>query len=201
MSIPTFTPGYPPDGASLGQTKATIRNNLDGTFDTLGIDHVNNNGQPGTNPAGYHTVIHSVPQAGDPAAITGYGQLYSKNVTSIPPNSDTALFWETSAGLIQQLTVNLTPKLAENGYSFLPGGLIFQWGIKTVAVNTTTPLLFATDNINFPNACFNVNITGIRTNSGGDGIFLLAASIGPMGFTFRNGSGSITQAYWTAIGN
>ncbi len=50
MAIPIYTLGYPPDGSSLGQTKTTIRNNLDGTFLTLGGDHVNNNGQPGSIP-------------------------------------------------------------------------------------------------------------------------------------------------------
>ena len=44
MSIPTYTQGYPPDGSSLGQTKSVIRNNLDGTFLTLAVDHVDNNG-------------------------------------------------------------------------------------------------------------------------------------------------------------
>ena len=52
MSIPAFTPGYPPDGSSLGETKSVIRNNLDGTFLTLGVDHINNNGQPGSESSG-----------------------------------------------------------------------------------------------------------------------------------------------------
>jgi len=199
MPIPTYTPGYPPDGSSLGQTKAVIRNNLDGTFQTLGIDHINNNGQPGSQPAGYHNVIRSVPQGSNPSPITGYGQLYSKTINSF--TTDQALFWETGAGLIQQLTVNLTPKVATNGYTFLPGGFILQWGIATVAASTTTALLFVTSNVNFPNNCFNVSVTGIRSNSGGDGIFVSTGSVSPTGFTFRNGSGSITQAYWTAIGN
>jgi hypothetical protein len=76
MAIPTYTPGYPPDGSSLGQTKSTIRNNLDGTFETLAVDHVNNNGVPGSNPAGYHTIIHQVPQTNvDDCA--GYNQIFS----------------------------------------------------------------------------------------------------------------------------
>ena len=62
MGIPAYVPGYPPDGSSLGQTKSTIRNNLDGTFQTIAVDHINNNGDPGSQPPGYHTIIHEVPQ-------------------------------------------------------------------------------------------------------------------------------------------
>lgn len=126
MSIPTFTPGYPPDGSSLGQTKVVMRNNSDGTFQTLAVDHINNNGQPGGRPAGYHKVIHMVPQAGNPAAIPGYGQLFGKTVNSF--TNDEALFYETGNGLVQQLTVNLTPLATTTGYTFIPGGIIVQWG-------------------------------------------------------------------------
>jgi hypothetical protein len=76
MPIPAYTPGYPPDGSSLGQTKAVIRNNLDGTFQTLAVDHIDNNGNPGSQPAGYHTVIHQVPQTSVNTA-SGYNQIFS----------------------------------------------------------------------------------------------------------------------------
>lgn len=203
MPIPTYTPGYPPDGSSLGQTKSTIRDNLDGTFQTLGVDHINNNGQPGSKPAGYHNVIHVVAQGADPAPVASYGQLYSKTVNSF--TTDQALFWETGAGIIQQLTTNILPTATSltNGYTFLPGGIIIQWGQQTVTASSTTPLLFATGgkNVTFPNNCFNVSVTGLRSNSGGDGIFVLSGSVSATGFTFRNGSSSITQAFWIAIGN
>src|SRR5258706_888795 len=118
MSIPTYTPGYPPDGSSLGQTKSVIRNNLDGTFQTLGIDHVNNNGQPGGKPAGYHTVIHSVPQGSNPATVAGYGQLFAKTINSF--TTVHALFWATGDGLLQQLTVILTPTTYAYGTTYYP---------------------------------------------------------------------------------
>ena len=101
MPIPTYTPGYPPDGSSLGQTKSTIRNNLDGTFQTLAIDHVNNNGQPGSNPAGYHTIIHQVSQT-SVSTVSGVNQVFSgvpgslrvNTVTTpiITPGGDTQLY-------------------------------------------------------------------------------------------------------------
>lgn len=194
MPIPTYTPGYPPDGSSLGQTKTTIRNNLDGTFQTLAIDHIDNNGSPGSQPAGYHKVIHIVPQGSNPGAVAGYGQLYSKTINSF--TTDQALFWETGAGLIQQLTVNLTPVASTNGYTFLPGGIILQWGVKSSpgsSGNVTFP-------IPFPSNCFNVSLTQRRDSSSStQGMYLNGAPTTTQ-FSY-NGSSAPTSLYWFAIGN
>jgi hypothetical protein len=202
MPIPTYTPGYPPDGSSLGQTKSTIRNNLDGTFQTLAVDHINNNGDPGSNPAGYHNVIHCVPQGSDPGAIAGYGELYSKSINSVV--TDTALFWETGTGLITQLTVNLTPVAATDGYSFLPGGMIVQWGQSTSSSGNQT----ITFPLAFPNACFNVQVTLTVPSSTANSSAAVTypGSAGPTlfsktQFNFRYGGSSINGFFWFAIGN
>ena len=198
MPIPTYTPGYPPDGSSLGQTKSTIRNNLDGTFETLGIDHINNNGQPGSNPAGYHNVIHMVPQGSDPVAITGFGQLYSKTINDVI--SDTALFWETGTGLIQQLTTNLTPLAANKGYTFLAGGLILQWGTISTTANQSSSVNFTTlGNIAFPNNCFTMTsqLNSSSTTEATLNLYNLTAT----GFSYVNTSSNARTYFWWAIGN
>src|SRR5580700_2776789 len=112
MAIPPYVKGYPPDGSSLGQTKSTIRNNLDGTFDTVAVDHVNNNG-PNMQPAGYHTIIHEVTQT-NVSTVAGVNQIFSgvpgtlvvNSVTTkaIPNNGDTQLYSLTGAGVLAQLT-------------------------------------------------------------------------------------------------
>lgn len=204
MPIPTYTLGYPPDGSSLGQTKATIRNNLDGTFQTLAVDHINNNGQPGSQPAGYHNVIHSVPQGSNPSPVAGYGQLFSKTINSV--TTDQALFWETGAGIVQQLTVNLTPAATTNGYTFLPGGIILQWGQSTSSSATQT-IMFATNNIAFPNNCFNVQITltssGSAVTSGSNVVYpgSGATAFNKTQFVFKYAGASINGFFWVAIGN
>lgn len=194
MPIPTYTEGYPPDGSTLGETKSTIRNNLDGTFQTLAVDHINNNGDPGAKPAGYHNVIHVVPQGSNPGAVAGYGQLFSKTVNSY--TNDQALFWETGAGLVQQLTVNLTPSTATNGYTFLPGGFIMQWGTNTQANNT-----FVNFPITFPNACLNVQAT-IKDTA--DRQFAYTNSYAPNRFKIAlldsGGGGMVGTFTWLAIG-
>ena len=133
MPIPTYTLGYPPDGASLGQTKSTIRNNLDGTFQTLAVDHVNNNGQPGSQPAGYHTIIHQVTET-NVSTVSGHNQVFSgvpgtlivNGVTTlaVPPNGDTQLYSLSGAGALAQLTGF---SATANGYAWV-GGVLLQWG-------------------------------------------------------------------------
>jgi hypothetical protein len=201
MPIPEYNQGYPPDQSSLGQTKTTIRNNLDGTFLTLGVDHINNNGLPGTQPAGYHNITHWVPQAGNPVAVTGYGQLYSKTV-----NADQALFWETGNGLVQQLTTNITPSAAANGRSFLPGGIIIQWGSVTSALpNNGSVNFFAATGLAFPNNCFNVQTTpfyGVSApNTNPISIAINGLTATGFNWLALSASNKYTGFYWTAIGN
>jgi hypothetical protein len=207
MPIPTYTPGYPPDGSSLGQTKSTIRNNLDGTFQTLAVDHINNNGQPGTQPAGYHTIIHQVPQV-SVATVSGYNQVFSgvpgtlivNGVTTpaIPSNGDTQLYSLTGQGGLSQLTGN---SVAMSGYNWF-GGILIQWGrIRPLVSQTTTPQSF---NINFPNNCFNVQLTLGNPSSTGNAqtASVRDGSISTSAFSYNYSGGSAYDTiYWLAIGN
>ena len=196
MVVP-YVRGYPPDGSSLGQTKAVIRNNLDGTFDTVAVDHVNNNGGvTGIQPAGYHTVAHMVPQGADPATVAGYGQLYSKTVNSF--TNDQALFWETGNGLIQQLTTNLTPSATANGYSFLPGGIIIQ----LMKVNNPVSGMTYNFPITFPTTCFSIQLTPSLNDNSTVRCYVASGTLNASGFQIQATSSShFTSMYVTAIGN
>lgn len=218
MGIPTFTPGYPPDGFSLGQTKAVIRNNLDGTFETLAIDHIDNNGQPGGNPAGYHTVIHSVPQTVvDVGSLTINAQLFTGvpgvvtingGLTKPIPPTQPQWFDLNPDGSIYQLTgaVRNSP-----GYAWM-GGMLVQWNsVDLAGVWPTIPtdITFASNtpnNVAFPNACFAVLLT-VQSNSGGSltsgGIFVVQGSLSATKFTYRNNISTDAGARgftWVAIG-
>jgi hypothetical protein len=201
MPIPTYTPGYPPDGTSLGQTKATIRNNLDGTFQTVAVDHVNNNGQPGSQPAGYHTIVHEVTQT-NVTTVTGYNQIFSGvpgtlvvnavTTPTIPANSDTQLYALTGAGILAQLTGY---SASGNGYAW-SGGILIQWGSGSFSNGNSVPFP-----INFPNNCFQVICCPIR-------LFSLAAlqvnvyvsSTAKTGWVVTTNQAPAGVA-WVAIGN
>lgn len=203
MGIPTFTQGYPPDGSSLGQTKAVIRDNIDGTFLTLAVDHVNNNGQPTPNPAGYHKIIHQVTQT-NVSTISGVNQVFSgipgtlivNGITTptIPANGDTQLYSLTGMGGLSQLTGN---SATANGYCWV-GGILIQWGTKSSSggvQNVTLP-------IPFPKNFFISQATMIRNSGNVDTVYALTtATVGVVTtISFRDTS-SGNSFFWFAIGN
>jgi len=204
MSIPTYTPKYPPDGSSLGQTKSVIRNNLDGTFQTLGIDHVNNNGKPGSQPACYHTIIHEFTQT-NVSTVPGYSQIFSGVPGTliingvVTPNTSTStdsqLFYLTAQGGPSQLTGN---HAASNGYNWM-GGILFQWGTFN---SDGGPGQIVTLPIPFPRNFFAAQATMIRNSSNVDVIYSTTnATPGVVStISFRDTS-SGNPFFWFAIGN
>jgi hypothetical protein len=211
MSIPTFTPGYPPDGFSLGQTKATIRDNIDGTFDTLAVDHIDNNGQPGGKHAGYHTVIHSVPQT-VVNTVVGYSQLFTGipgsctinggATTAVPPDGQPQWFDLAPDGSIYQLTGAVK---STSGYAWM-GGMLVQWKFKDLGGTWPSSSQTVNFNVTFPHACLMVLLTLVSNSSGsltnGD-VFVVKNSLTTTGFDYFNNisSGASTQGFnWVAIG-
>jgi hypothetical protein len=217
MPIQTYTQGYPPDGSTLGSTKAVIRDNLDGTFLTLGVDHINNNGQPGSNTPGYHNVIHLVKQASDPSAIGLTGQLYAKQIVS-GGNNDEALFYESGGGRIYQLTTNTNGagnswSANQTGWTTMIGGIIVQWGIYTApggfssgstTGSITLPLAFPNtafialanpiiSSSNLPNSPASINV--YDSSFGGVG------PVNSFGWQFYTSSHDYVGFFWYAIGN
>lgn len=198
MAIPPFNQGYPPDGSSLGQTKTTIRNNLDGTFLTLGVDHINNNGQPGAKPAGYHNVTHWVPQGADPVTVPGYGQGYSKTVSG-----DQQLFWKSGNGVVQQITSSVAPVIASPGYIVLPGGLIIQWGSISAPIPSGGPVAGnqVTFPLTFPNTVFSITLGPVRASTTNEVLTINSVGITLAKFNVLTGSNNYSRVYWMAIGN
>ena len=200
MGIPTYTPGYPPDGSFLGQTKSTIRNNLDGTFETLGVDHVNNNGVPGSNPAGYHTIVHEVPQTAV-STVAGFGQIFcgvpgtlTVNGTAtkaVPNNGDTQFYSLSSSGVLTQLSGY---SASGNGYAWV-GGVLLQWGSGTATSSGAT--------INFPIA-FPSNVFSVTAtvyNSGSNVRSVSEVSAASLSSFTAISTNSTNQIYFIAVGN
>lgn len=193
MGIPTYTPGYPPDGSTLGETKSTIRDNLDGTFETVSVDHQDQN-ETGT---GTHTKVSLLNTTGSitptlPPNIQGAGweTLYSQ-----PAGTPAAgeIFFSRGGAAGIRLTGPGTPSAVTNGYTFLPGGLVLQWGISA-ATTAPSAVLFP---IAFQNSCFSV-VTNYITSAAT--IPLVAASaFTTTQFTIKvTANGNVS---WIAIGN
>jgi hypothetical protein len=174
----------------------------------ISTDHLTFQTATGTGIDGYHTVIHFEDQGAypsTPVTTPDYGQIYTNTVTPTGGVADQELFYQSGNGIVTQLTSGFSPTPGQNGYTYLPGGLILQWGRITPLVSeTTTPVLFATSNINFPNNCFVVLATLINPTSTGNAqtISIRQGSISNEEFSYNYSGGSAYNGfYWIAIGN
>jgi hypothetical protein len=142
-----------------------------------------------------------VPQTVNPTPVAGIGQIYDKTITSV--TSDTALFFETGNGIVTQMTMNFSPVATDSGRTFLPGGILVQWGgvFGALASGNTADVTFP---LAFPNACFRVFTSlGYSANPGNSGT-VATKDISTTKFTWRFISASDLKynlISWLAIGN
>ncbi len=129
-------------------------------------------------------------------AATGSGTLFTK-VTGVSPQGE-LFFYRQGALVAIQLTGPSTPSAVINGFTFLPGGILMQWGLFAAPVAGDNPISF---NTAFPTACFNVSITLVRALANVDGVVVKTASVSAAGFTAIAPTGGSAGIFWTAIGN
>lgn len=201
MAIPTFTEGYPPDGSSLGETKAVIRDNLDGTFKVFSQDHRDQNE---SNP-GYHTVIREQTQT-TVSTVSGINQIFSgvpgtlivNGVTTpfIPKNGDVQLYSLTGAGGLSQLTGNVA---SGEGFCWV-GGILIQWGSVAPTSSPSGTVTFSSraNCSSFPNNCFNV-YTSLKGSLAS--IIISVVSSNTSGFNWAKAPTNTAGFAWFAIGN
>ena len=193
-----------------------MQTNTNSISNLINVDHIGFNLPNG----GFHSVIHmesasdlvSNPPSNNPPAlptpVPSFGELISVQ-TTIGGNSDEVLFYQGGGGRFIQLTSILTAgagnqaKASAFGYTVLPGGIIMQWGTITGG-SGNFPLLFITNNVNFPNACFNVQLTPISPiATTGTNYFFAANGLSSTGFNMQVGSAykNTSTWQWVAIGN
>lgn len=218
MSVPPYIQGFPQDGSNLGNTRVQIRKNLDGTFLTLGEDHINNNGVSSTNPSitgtpGYHNVIRFQDQGNRPTTPAA-----KTNVTQMYTNTDIAhsvqqIILESKTGKVYQLTTLLDSfnstfgdDLSTNaaGWTFLPGGLIQNYGY-TVRSTLSQVVDFTSLSLpTFANKNYIILVTPYANDNLSTScsflIFNTGTDLTESKFTIRNISGFQIGFYWTATG-
>ena len=108
--------------------------------------------------------------------------------------SSTAAYW-----IVISSSFNNFANSKTNGYTFLPNGLIFQWGISSsISPNSGSNITFP---IAFPNAALNANCnaTGLPDDTSNVWSYTRSLSVG--GFRLSNGSDATTSLFfWQAIG-
>lgn len=197
-----------PDAAHNPSTdQPDMKINTDSIDDLIQVDHYSFN----DNNGGFHKQSTYVAQA-DPTTGVLQGATYTKNVGA----GVTQLFYRReSNGTVIRLTGDTSAGF--NGYTFLPGGIIIQWGFQNgthSGVNHTfNPGDTGTTSfpITFPNQIFNVTTNvNFNSNTAGAPSASSALIIAPdyfntntSGFSWKAGGsgGSYTVFYWFAIGN
>lgn len=198
----TYNPNIPTGNVKLNIDYLALRNNFTQLNTTYGIDHLPYTN--GTSQLGYHTAIHLVPQAA-PTATLGYGQIYNQEVND-GYSTDTTLYFLTGKNRNLQLTSNMTPAVdgSGNGFTFIPGGFIVEWGTFTsTAVGGSTPNCTVPFPRTFATSVYSVNCTVLDTTA--SRYFVILNSLANNQFTanIRDSSGSRApgiKMYWMAIG-
>lgn len=192
-----------PNNPSADQPNMKI--NTNNTDDLIAVDHLSFN----TNNGGTHkqvqiqkqqTTVNGVIPAGLIGA--GFDTIYCSTTAGV----DELWFVRNALGTGIQLTGPGTPSKSSNGYTFLPGGLLIQWGQITDTSSSLTTVLFATNNINFPNNCYVVmtSIYGSATGAGGNGtVKIRKSSVSNTSFQYSwfTNSSEYSGFFWVAIGN
>lgn len=156
----SYNPNVPLSSQQISSTTVPIQTNFTVANTNIGIDHVDftNAAPPGGN-GGLHNKSTYVVQGSDPTAVTQGPIVYAKSVSYPGPVTRNELFMRQASGdggaVIQLTETRNSAPSGTNGYSFLPGGVIMQWGTDAAVGNNGT----VTFPIQFPNACVNVQVT------------------------------------------
>lgn len=206
----TYQPGIPTGLIDLNIDYTNIQTNFSQLDTQFGIDHVPFSNTTGS-INGYHESIHFNPESTTvtnppnnyppnvPAATPGFGQLFSCQVND-GIAADEALYYLSGGGSLTTLTRNFQPVASTNGKTFLPGGLILQWG-TTSSSSSNIPVSFSPA---FPSAIYNIQVTRLHSSSSPGstfGYWVSTSGLSTSGFTIVNNDGHTWSYYWLAIGN
>jgi hypothetical protein len=146
-------------------------------------------------------VLSAIPNPTPPLSA-GQGTLYTKTVTQ-----SQIFFTPGTSGNEYQLTRVITASFGSfstnPGWSFLPGGLLIQWGTMILlANNSLTTVSFPVPFVNAANV-FSIQLTKVTTDNSSTGQEVRVSSGSVTGSQFQisqSSSSSSNQVYWMAIG-
>jgi len=181
---------------SVSQPK--IRTNFLDINTLVSVDHVTFDAAG----AGKHARVTLPEQAADPDSILANQATIFAKESAVTGN--TGLFWQKEGtGVVAGATVEMTAfNLAVNtGYSYLPSGIIIQWGKGTATGGGVGAVNIF--NLTFPNAVLSVVITQECAVGQHDSVQVIAATLATDRFYATSYSGSTATSYtinYIAIG-
>ena len=115
----TYIPNIPLSTEKPSISQPKITDNFQALDQIFGQNHVKYSAASNN---GYHTAAQFTTSIADPTT-TNIGAIYTKTVSGNPE-----LFWKQTTAPAIQMTSG-SPNSNANGYTFLPGGMLMQWGI------------------------------------------------------------------------
>lgn len=175
----------------ISNSQADLKGNFDFMQATLGKDHKLNFGDTDiTLFEGRHTQV-SLNDRGGAVAHPGDG------TDSFMYSNGGQLYWRNAAVGPVQMTNSTTPVAATSGYTFLPGGLLLQWGVavtNSILTNFSFPIPFSA-------TAYSVNATPSTTSVNNNQSYTVVG-VGSSGFSIGRTSaysGNV-NFYYMAIG-
>lgn len=148
---------------------------------------------------GKHKYASFMNQAAGPVTGATECALYAK-LSAAHSN----LFWRReSNGTEIQMSSNINPTwgvvgTTGKGMSFLPGGLLIQWGYKLVPSLSSTNTGFVTA---FSASPYSIQVSMERTaTSSAQQVYIIEGSVGPGSFNIYHTASAAHYVYWMAIG-
>ncbi len=210
----SYNPNIPLPGDLLSKSQQDINNNFTSANNIIAVNHY-----PFTEPSakkGKHKFVELVNSVAIPGGISGNeGTVYARPFGADP---DTNLWYTPdNSGLEYQLTRVITASIAVfannsnyqtfstpkpsqfGGWTFLPGGLILQYGsTANTNLNTNFQMVFPVPFVSFVGS---VVITAYDSVSTDKSFVIDSGSVNLTGFKFRLSSSNQPEgAYWIAIG-
>lgn len=188
----------PQPGQTLAVTQPLIRSNFSTIDSAFTVDHASYN----SSGAGKHKKVTFPVQSPAPTFPGDIG-LYS---FLDPVTAVSQLYFTNSTGATYPMTASAqqTFPAGGNGYSYLPSGIIVQWGTGTALANAVTTVNL---NINYTNSIMSIQLTEYVESPGFAFVnisptLIALSSFNNVGNTnFRvNNNGPQVQFMWFTVG-
>lgn len=198
MTFAAYTSGIPNPPNDPSVDVFTMQSNVNAIPQLIDVDHVGfNSTYGGTHAQVQLQELSGIAPPGVPTGLVGngFGTLYTNVI-----NGNGELWYVRGASTTGiQLTGPGTPTVSSNGYTFLPGGILMEWGNFTATNISTKAVTFP---LAFPNNVFNVQVTYVVSDSSTIRNGVESGTISKTGFTWIGTStSSLVSVYWTAVGN
>lgn len=203
----TFNPNIPQPTDFLATSQQDILTNFQTANTSQSVNHFPFNDTTADN--GKHKFLQ-MPESAAPVTAADEGGVYCK-VGAAPAETNLWLRGENN-GFEYQLTSldsSATASFAANtsaintsGWTFLPGGLVLQYGYRKVSAKGTATTVTFPKSFNTAVFCITIgSVTDEGPSPSPNNQFVFQSSIALTGFTLVNSSGSSSRrTYWMALG-